>query len=411
MHDSLCRFLIVENDDEYLLYAVYHHLIFDERSIHVFKHDFNKILNGESIELDDSFLKVSAFNTHIKNTEEYVEAHEFYNSMLSDIDEVSPILDDVLPDGPGFASCNLDFDKDLFNKFIKKNSISEYILFNSIFTYTLSRFVGSNKVLFNIDDHGRDRFDNFDSIGMFVNTLPLLIDTEDMEISVFVKKMADLIYKVMRYNFYSYGDLAIEHDIFAKVLFQFFPLWLDKDDLFFNVDNKIINNINDFNMDLMVNINQKTEGYTLNVQYSSKYSQHTIKRFMDSYNLILSQMIRVDKLSDIKYIGPSDVKILDDYNQAGAEIEYSDILDAFNDNLVKYPNNKLVSCNDISYTYGEGAFIASEIANRLKDSGVKSGDFVPFLVPRSEWYLLINLRFYLLELYMFLLMMRIQMNV
>ena len=75
MHDSLCRFLIVENDDEYLLYAVYHHLIFDERSIHVFKHDFNKILNGESIELDDSFLKVSAFNTHIKNTEEYVEAH------------------------------------------------------------------------------------------------------------------------------------------------------------------------------------------------------------------------------------------------------------------------------------------------------------------------------------------------
>ena len=132
---------------------------------------------------------------------------------------------------------------------------------------------------------------------------------------------------------------------------------------------------------------------------------------MDSYNLILSQMIRVDKLSDIKYIGPSDVKILDDYNQTGAEIEYSDILDTFNDNLVKYPNNKLVSCNDISYTYGEGAFIASEIANRLKDSGVKSGDFVPFLVPRSEWYLLINLWLYLLELYMFLLMMRIQMNV
>lgn len=391
LHDSLCRFLIVENNNEYLLYSVYHHLIFDERSIHVFRHDFNKILNGESIELDNSFLKVSAFNTHIKNSEEYVEAHEFYNSMLSDIEEVTHILNDVLPDGPGFASYDLDFDKDLFNKFLKKNSVSEYILFSSVFTYTLSRFVGNNKVLFNIDDHGRDRFDNFDSIGMFVNTLPLLIDTEDMEISLFVKKISDLIYNVMRYNFYSYKELAVEYNIFAKVLFQFFPLWLEKDDLFYNVDNKIINNINDFNMDLLVNINQKIDGYTLNVQYSSKYSQHTIKRFMDTYNLILSQMISVEKLSDINYITPSDEAILDEYNQTEAELEYNDILEAFNDNLSKYPGNKLVSCNDISYTYSEGAFIASEIANRLKDAGIKPGDFVPFLVPRSEWYLLLNL--------------------
>ena len=62
LYDSLCRFLIVENDDEYLLFAVFHHLIFDALSDSVFKCDLQAVLDGGSVELDDSFLKVSASN-------------------------------------------------------------------------------------------------------------------------------------------------------------------------------------------------------------------------------------------------------------------------------------------------------------------------------------------------------------
>ena len=425
LHDSLCRFLIVENDDEYLLYSVFHHLIFDERSIHVFKHDFNHILQGgsislqkssfdeeivdlmeysdeeligldsdsteDSLELDDSFLKVAAFNTQIKDTEEFKEAYEFYESMMSDVDDIRPFLEDALPDGPGFASYDLDFDTELFDHFIKENSITEYVLFVSVFSYTLSRFSGSDKVLFYVDDHGRDRFNNFDSIGMFVNTLPIFADIRDMEIPLFVEYMSNQVYNVLRHNYCAFRDLASEHDFKLDVLFQYFPIWLNKDDLFFNVDNKIINNIADFNMDLMINVNQKTDGYTLNVQYSSKYSHQTIERFMETYNRVLSQIIRVENLSDIELVNSSDLRLLDTYNETEASIKYEDILDAFNDNLTKCPDNKLVSYNDINFTYGEGAFIASEIARRLKDAGIESGDFVPFLVPRSHWYVFINL--------------------
>ncbi|WP_295616213.1 D-alanine--poly(phosphoribitol) ligase subunit DltA [uncultured Methanobrevibacter sp.] len=425
LHDSLCRFLIVKNDDGHVLYSVFHHLIFDERSIHVFKHDFKHILNGgyidfsnssfdeervdliaysneeladlisdsseESIKFDDSFLKVSAFHTQIKNTEQYKDAQEFYGSMLSDFDSAGQLLEDVLPDGPGFASCDLDFDRDLLEEFLRKNSISEYVFFTSVFSYTLSRFTGSNKVGFCVDDHGRDRFNNFDSIGMYVNTLPLLVDTEDKEISLFVEDMSNLIYNVLRYNYYPYRNLIFDHELDMEILFQFFPAWLNKDDLFYNVDNKIIDNIVDFNMDLIMNVNQKDDGYTLNAQYSSKYSKSTINRFMETYNRVLSQMMCVEKLSDIEYTDSSDLELLDSYNEREMEIIYDDILDAFNDNLAKCPDNKLVSYNDISYTYGEGAFIANEIKKLLNGAGIQSGDFVPFLVPRSEWYPLLNL--------------------
>ena len=392
VHDSLCRFLIVENDEKYLLYSVFHHLIFDERSIHVFQNDFKRIINGDSIDLDDSFLKVSAFNTQVKDTTEYDDAHDFYNSMLSDNEGIGVILDDVLPDGPNFISIDLNFDNDIIDNFLKENAISEYVLFTSVFAYTLSRFTGSSKVLFYIDDHGRDRFDNFDSIGMFVNTIPILLQTNDDEISSFVKKVSDLIYNVLRYDYYSYNDLIDEQKFYVNILFQYFPIWLNREDSFHNADNNIIKNINDFNTDLIFTVNQKPNGCTLNVQYSAKYSGQTIKRFLDVYNSILSQITNVRKLSDINYVSTHDLDLLDKYNQGdNIEIKYENILEAFNDNLAKCPDNKLVSYNDISYTYGEGAFIASEIAKCLKNAGIESGDFVPFLVPRSTWYLLLFL--------------------
>lgn len=68
-------------------------------------------------------------------------------------------------------------------------------------------------------------------------------------------------------------------------------------------------------------------------------------------------------------------------------LKYGDILDAFNDNLLKYPNNKLVTYKDVSYTYSEGAFIADKIAKQLIDSGVGSKDCVAFLTLRSEDYM------------------------
>ena len=66
---------------------------------------------------------------------------------------------------------------------------------------------------------------------------------------------------------------------------------------------------------------------------------------------------------------------------------HQDILDAFNDNLAKYPDNNLVSYNENAYTYAEGAFIVDKLANTLKELGIEKQDCVAFLVERSELYM------------------------
>ena len=387
LYKNLCRFLIIETEDEYALYAVFHHLIFDGMSSSVFKRDLFKLLDDEKIDLDDSFLKVSAFNQQIKETEEYKSAEEFYDMALTDNEEVNNLLDDVLADGPGICQSNLDIDNELLNEFLSKHNVNENILFTSIFAYTLSRFTGGDKVLFNIIENGRDRFNNFDAIGMYVNTLPILADCKNQPVSMFLDSMSDLTYKTMQYNYYSFRLLANKYNIDSNILFQYQPDWFNSE---FNTDlfNKdLIENSSDLISDFAADVIQKNDQYILNITYSDKYSKNTAEKFIKTFKLILSQILDVNELSEINYITEEDLKLINSYNNTDYELTHDDIMDAFNESISKYPDNKLVSFENNSYTYSEGAFIAKQIAEKLLSSSVEKQEHVAFLVKRSESYM------------------------
>ena len=387
LKESLCRFLIHEKEDSNTLYASFHHIIFDALSDSTFKRDLQQLLEGKTPNVDDSFLKVAAFKQEIQKTKEYTKAENFYETMLADCDEAEPLLNSPLADGPDTYSLDLNFNHESYKTFLNENGISENVLFTGVFAYTLSRFVGNNKALFNIIDNGRDRFDNYNAIGMFINTLPLLVDCKNQNIRSFMDNTSNLVYNVMRYNYYPFRLLANKYNIDSNILFQFMPDWI-KDDESINIYSNPIQDMNDLIADLSVGVIQKGDKYNLSITYSDKYSQEFIKSLASSYELILNGMLNANSLSDINYTLSSDLDIMDAFNQNEKELKYADILDAFNDNLVKYPNNKLVSLCDNSYSYCEGAFIADALAKNLIRLGVDSQEYVPFLVERSELYML-----------------------
>ena len=92
-------------------------------------------------------------------------------------------------------------------------------------------------------------------------------------------------------------------------------------------------------------------------------------------------------LCDIDYVSSDDLEFLDSYNRTEYPMIFEDIIDAFNFNLFKNPDKDLVRFKDKAYTYGEGAFIASELAGKLNGLDIGVGDNVAFLVERSELYM------------------------
>ena len=313
--------------------------------------------------------------------------------MLSEVDDLNPLLTEVENNEPGSYSSDLNIAKPVIIDFLKSYGVSENILFTGVFAYTLSRFTGDNKVLFNILDNGRDNLSNYESFGMFVNTLPLVADCKNQSITSFMEYISDLVYGVSSYNFYPYRLLAKDYDIHADILFQFMPDGIIENDLssdediFNDMKNQIIEPTEDFISDLDVEIFQNEDNYSLEIKYSDKYSKNFIEVFANTYQMILQDILSVDNLSDINYSRPSDLELLDTYNDTSHDLVNVDVLDAFNDILLRYPDNMLVSYKDCSYTYTAGAFIANKIALTLKSMGVKEQDKVAFLVERSELYI------------------------
>ena len=188
--------------------------------------------------------------------------------------------------------------------------------------------------------------------------------------------------------------LANDYGVNSSILFQYVPNWIssleDNDDLI-DKDNllEVLDGVNteDVVGDLTVVIYQESNDYRIFAEYSDKFSKEFIERFVESYKMILHDFICVEKLRDVNYISSSDLKLLDNYNKTEHPLEHEDILDAFNDNLAQYSDNILVSFNEKKYTYGEGAFIADNIAKNLLDLGVNPSDCVGFLTERSEKYM------------------------
>ncbi|WP_405294927.1 AMP-binding protein [Methanobrevibacter sp.] len=383
----LSRFLIVNDNGSIVLCADFHHLIFDGTSLSILLSRFISILDGDDVDfVDKGVLRQIAFEEIVDS--DYMDAaHEFFAGMLADADEVHELLPCVSGDAEFEVVNTFDVGMEYLNSFLQSHSITYNQFFSSVFAYTLSRFTGSDKVLFNIVEDGRGHIDLSESVGMFVRTLPVLMDCKNQDVDSYLEYSSDLINSAMMYDLYPFRLLANEYDLNSNVFFQYSNIFsdvLNGGDLKFSVDELS----HDLNADLAFYIfNNGEDKLTIRILYSSVYSKSFMEHFVESYKLILHDMLKVDVLKDINYTSEVDLEILDALNQTEHPLDYNDILDAFNAHLSKYPKNKLVSCNDNSYCYDEGAFIADVVSSKLKAIGVEKGDNVAFLVERSELYM------------------------
>ena len=302
LYNYLSKFMIAESEDSYYLFYLIHHIIFDAISEGVLIHDLRVLLDGGSVELDDAFLKTSAFTQQIKSTEKFEDAVEFYHPILSEASDAGELVGDNSSEGYVKSSYDLEFDKVAFKSFLNKAGISEIVLFSSVFTYTLSQFVDGDKVLFTLIENGRDRF-NEDFIGMTSNVMPLVADCKNRSINSFMEHMSHLVYGASRYSYYPILYLYQKYDFEVKVMFQFVPNWIADDigsadtveDI--NVEeisNQILNNYSDFLAELFVQIYQYGENYKILITNSNKYSSKMMKDFRDTYISILSNIINSD---------------------------------------------------------------------------------------------------------------------
>ncbi|MBO7695980.1 MAG: AMP-binding protein, partial [Methanobrevibacter sp.] len=386
LNKALARFFISETEERKFVFYDMHHIISDATSRTIINRDLSAALSGElDDEVDLGFVYSSRDSFNSKFEKIYDESYEFFKNNLSMLDSAGILL----PDGGGFNN-NIKLPihdvRSRVEVFCRECGVTVGNFMNGIFAYTLSRFTGSNHVYYAFSEHGRHELYLQDALGMYIHTLPIIVNCENRTVEDYLVSVSDLILDAMRYRTYPFRLLAYEFDLNNNVAFEYNYDLNDEsgigDEL--TIDEMSVNLVSDF----LCVVNDIDDGYVISIESSEDYSDDLIIRFLKAFEDILMGMLDNIDLSDISYISSEDKDILNHLNQTEHELPYDDILDAFNDNLAKYPQNNLVSYNNVVYSYEEGAFIADKIANSLKDIGVKKQDNVAFLLPRSELYML-----------------------
>ena len=385
MDELLARFYVVDIDDEKLIFYDIHHVISDAVSIKIIEKELNCILNGDFDEkMDVGFVYASRVSFEDKFDPIYNEGHEFFKNTLNYLDDVNYLIPDY-GDDANDISLPIKGIRRQVEEFCENNNITVSSFLNAIFAYAYSRFTGSNRVLYNFTEHGRHSEYFQDSLGMYVRTIPIVVDCSDKSLEEYMSEVSSSILNSMYYSIYPFRLLSSEFDLNKDVVFEYN---YDLNDVSFVSDEitsqaRIIDNYSEF----LCCINETGDGYVVTIEHSNKYSDEMSIRFVNVFREILIQSLYKENLRDIDFVGGSDLKLLDSVNQTQHPLKHDDILDAFNHNLSALKDNDLVTAGKISYSHGECAFIANEISKLLTESGITIQDNVAFLVERSEYYL------------------------
>lgn len=268
-------------------------------SNNVFTRAFQRALEGDPLDdVDDAFLKLSAFQQRMRDTEEYNGIAQFAQSMLSGVKHAGYYLNDSGKQGKsGFLTRKLDVDVEGMKRFLEKYGTTRNIFFTAVMACTLSRLSGQEDVAFGFIDNGRDRFNSFDAIGLYINGLPLLAHVDQQNMKAFLEKLSDTYYKLVKYNYYPFTPMTHQFIAGPVILFQFLPDWITEDDNYYSIPlpdavvNKIISRMGNFEMEALIDLVEKGDRYMIRIIYSGYYSRKHVEILAETYEATLSQLI------------------------------------------------------------------------------------------------------------------------
>jgi amino acid adenylation domain-containing protein len=301
LYSSLSRHVIVRIPGRCYLLSVIHHLIFDVVSTNVFCRHFLRALEGETLDfVDDHFLQISAFHQEVRSTEQYAEMDKYISSMLSNLTEANFYRNLGKKGKPGYHKRELGVDREQVNRFTERYDITKNILFTAAMAMTLSKLAGNDEVAFGFLDNGRDRFNNFEDLGLYITGMPLVAHVDHHDMRAYLNNLSDVYYKLSQNSYFPFATLVQEFNIAPIILFQFFPDWITEDGKYNHLPhnetltNTILSTQKDFMVEALVDVNEMKDCYMIEITYSGYYSRKMMKALAATYKKTLSEMVKVE---------------------------------------------------------------------------------------------------------------------
>ena len=385
-NSQLFKFKIYETPSETVLFCDFHHIITDGVSQDLLFKDIANAYEGNELipETIDGFV-YSLIEHELADNE---VSKDYYQNKFSQGFEstvLTPNLNGNLEDGC-MKLVKTSVDSTFVKSFCKDHSISPNVLFMAATVLGLNKFTFSDKALITTIFNGRSSSFYFNTQGMLVKTLPILVDGKDR--NMLVEDFIDVVDRVWKesltHSNYSYAAISQEYHLKPEFFYAYHGS--------FEVDNlKVDGNYYEMKpldmsagTDYKINMDIYDEGETINfyIEYNDAiYTESYVQEFLDSIKYIFVQFFVNDldklRIGDIELVPDSPIPEFDEVPNPFIHRRFERQVWENGDRTA------LVAC-DATLTYEELNRGANRVANALIKRGVRPRSNILIMLPRNS---------------------------
>ena len=378
--DPLIRFkLLKESNKKNILFIDIHHLINDGYSQNLLIQDLFHIYNDSvSNKISVDYLDYSLIEENI-NKEKTIE---FWKNNLIHFEKTQISFD--YPENDFNSEGNqiiLNIPNHLFDKIstiTQKLKITPYCFFLSAFAILLYKYSRRNQVTMGGFFSGRQLPETQNMLGMFVSSLPILIDINNKSsIENCLIEIQNKITDILEYQNISLSELIeinkLNIDNGRNPFFTNTFNYVELDNYHsknINFNNINIQNSNKSNFDLSLNLFKIENKIQAIFEYSkSSYNFETVETVKEGFFQILNEITEINKfVNQINFININEKNIiLNKFNNTDYDFKNKlTFIENFQEKAKEFPNNAALIFKEIKYTYHELNIIGNQIAYLLK---------------------------------------------
>ena len=383
----LYRFEIVKTDDTVHLLMDIHHLVFDGGSADLLIRQIGTALEGKSVEKETyTYLDFVCDQQKAEESEAFKAAQQFFAEKLQTCEGASEIPAD-LPntDNQGFigeAICPTDYEKAA--AFCRQQEITPAHLFLAATSYVVSRYTNNREVYLSTISSGRSNLKIADTVGMFVNTLALGLKIDDVTVAEYLRQVSDTFDETLRHEDYPFARIATDYGFHPAIAYAYQVGVLSE----YKVNGKPIQQeLLELNVPKF-KINIKIEPRGILVQYDDAvYSAELAQGLADSIAATVEHIMAQPngKVRQLSIVSPTQEEQLALIRQTGTgEAPFKLFYESIIHHAQTQPERMALIASDARFTYHEFDQATNRIANALRQRGVREGDRVALLLPRTS---------------------------
>ena len=383
----LYRFEVVKTESTVHLLMDIHHLVFDGGSADLFIRELNDVLEGKDLGKETyTYLDFVTDQKEAESTEAFQAAQQFFAEKLQTCEGASEIPADLpKTNQQGFIGetvCLPDFIK--ANDFCRQHEITPAHLFLAATAYVVSRYTNNREVYLCTVSSGRSNLKIADTVGMFVNTLALGLNIEDVTVGEYLQQTSSTFDETLRHEDYPFARIATDYAFRPAIAYAYQVGVLAS----YTIGGKTVGQeLLELNVPKFP-INIKIESRGVVVQYDDAvYTKQLAQSLAESIVTVAEQMtIHPDaKVRQISIISQRQEDELSHLRQTATDdAPFKFFHECINHFAKTQPDHEALVAIDGKYTYKEMDELTGHIAANLHQRGVRERDRVALLLPRTS---------------------------